>query len=267
MRRLAAAALALLLVGSACIFGGDDAEDGQAPTEAAVRLAELATAADDLAYEAAYRYVLSGPLAEGISYELRIAQSPPVSLRMVESTTSTAEGGEQTVRQWLVQSADANYACSRYSVGIRCVRTGRPVGLFDLTQVDETFAKARTPGGFEEVEELENETIAGERGACFRAVPEPETAPAEGTPQPRFTPTRFVVELCYTADGVLLRARRTVTGGVDEDAEEIEVPEDLEEEGRTEALLEATEVSREVDASDVELPGPIVDDPSELQGP
>lgn len=266
MRRLAIGVLALLVVGSACIFGGDS-EDGEGSDGTAARLVELATAADDLAYEAAYRYVLSGPLAEGISYELRIAQSPPVSLRMAESTTSTAEGGEQTVRQWLVQSADANYACSRYSVGVRCVRTGRPVGLFDLRQVDEMFARARTPGGFDEVEELDDETIAGERGECFRAVPEAETPPPERTPQPRFTPTRFVVELCYSSDGVLLRGRRTVTGGVDEESEETEVPEDLEEEGRTEALLEATEVSREVSQEDVELPGPVVDDPSELEGP
>lgn len=267
MRRLAVALLAFLLAGSACIFGGDDAEDGEVSDGATARLAELATAADDLAYEAAYRYVLTGPLAEGISYELRIAQNPPVSLRMVESTTSTPEGGEQTVRQWLVQRSDVNYACSRYSVGVRCVRTGSPVGLFDLRQVDEIFAKARTPGGFDEVEELPSETIAGERGECFRAVPEAATPPPERTPQPRFTPTRFVIEICYSSDGVLLRARRTITGGVNEDSEETAVPEDLTEEGRTEALLEATEVSREVSSSDVELPGPVVDDPSELQGP
>lgn len=267
MRRPLAAVLSLALVGSACIFGGDDEGADGEPTGPAARLGELATAADDLAYEAIYRYALSGPLAEGISYELRIAQDPPTSLRMVESTTSTAEGGEQTVRQWLVQRSERSYACARYTAGVRCVPTERPVGLFDLAQVDEVFEMARNPREFDEVEELDDATIAGEQGECFGASTETGAPTPEGTPRPRFTPTRFVFELCYTTDGVLLRARRTITGGVDEDSEETDVPEDLQSEGRVEALLEATAVTREVSGTDVELPGPVVEDPSDLEAP
>lgn len=263
MRRTGTLALVLLLVSSACIFGGDEEAEEVA---VARRLAALASGADDLAYTATYRYALSGPTAEGISFELRIVQDPPTSLRMVESTTRTAEGDEVSQRQWIAQTEEGSFACSRYEVGVRCVPTERPVGLFDLVQVDEVFEMARERG-FDEVSEGRTVRVAGERGECFRAVPEGGTPPPERTPRARFTPSRFVFELCYTQDGVLLRALRQITGGFDEEREEGEAPEDLQEEDRLRSLLEATEVSRSVAPEEVELPGPVVEDPSELGAP
>jgi hypothetical protein len=241
VKRPAAAALIVALASSACIGGGDD------PREAAEELAAIAASADIAEYKATYRFEISGELAPAVRYELEVVQLPPTSFRHVETTTVGAEGEEITIPSWRIQNADGFFACARYEEGVRCIEQPALVGMFGLTSVDDVFDRVRDPQAFEEVEELEGaRRVAGERARCFRAVPAPATPPPIRSPQPRFTPETFTFELCYASDGILLWAKRTITG---------EIPANLE--GRTENVLEATSLERAVSPEDVALPGPV----------
>lgn len=242
------AVLAAVALAAAGCFGGE------AEPDVAERFHELAAAGDTVTYQAAYRFQMLGPLSEAVQTRLRIVQDPPASLRLAETTTATPDGDSVTIPQWIVQLERGNYACARYSEDVACVETAAPTSLFGLAVVDEIFRLARTPGSFASVEETEPIRVNGIRATCFKAAtgtPDPTTP--DPSPTPRFVPDRFVYEYCFSAEGILLRARRVIAGRVPADQQE-----------RREMVLEVTAVDTDVAPEDIQLPGE-VKDPSDLR--
>lgn len=241
MRRLALLAAALATT-VACSGGGPDAVE---------ELTTLATSSDQLTYSVVYGFTLSGPLAEAVTTAMEIRQDPPTTYRRFATTTLTADGERVTNTQWFVQRPDGDFVC--FAAGEdepTCqLSPTPPAGLFGYAPVDEVFAAARREDGFRSVERADTRTVAREEAACFAAEAHPlELTPAP-SPEPRFTPTRYGYEICYTSDGILVYARQEIV--VDEGAE-------LSEERRS-SVLEARSISRTVSSSDLELPGPLSD--------
>lgn len=241
MRRPLALFIGSILLAGACTLGNDE-------RDAAEELTEIATSADGMGYKATYRFGISGELAPAVETVMEIVQEPPQSLRRIQATTLDADGGRVTVSQWLIDREEGSFACADYADGVKCVSRPAPTGVFGYAQVDEMLRAVRDPENFRAVERTDRVRIAGEEGTCFMAAPQPATPAPVRSPQPRFTPTVYRFEFCYTPDGILLRARRRIVG---------DVPEDLR--GRTEATLEATAVSRSVGPEDLRMPGPVDD--------
>ncbi len=239
MRRMLGILVGLAVLAGACTIGE---EEGEASEE----LTEIATSADGMGYKATYRFGLSGELAPAVETVMEVVQQPPQSVRRIDAATLDADGERITVSQWLVDLDDGSFACADYDDGVRCVPRPAPTGVFGYAQVDEMLRAVRDPENFRAVERTDRVRIAGEEGTCFMAAPQPATPAPIRSPQPRFIPTTYRFEFCYTTDGILLRARRRIVG---------DVPDDLL--GRTEATLEATSVSREVGPEDLRLPGPV----------
>lgn len=228
----------VLLAAAACSRGGEGGDAGE--------LVQLATKADTLTYRASYRYTLSGQLQRALRTTMHVAQRPPRSLRRIEVSTEGTDGKRVNVTEWLFDSGDRHYACTPYPAGeIACLRTGPHAGMFGSHQVDEIFSIAREADSFSSVKEGAAIELAGERARCFDARPKPSTPPPVRSPQPRFTPTRFAIEICYTGDGIMTRARRRILDPV---------PSGV---GGRESLFEAISVSRKVAASELKLPGPV----------
>lgn len=248
MRSCAGLVAALAIVGgtASCTSGPD--------TDAATELHRLALSSDELVYEARYSFGFSGPLAPAVRYTLTVAQEPPADLRSVETVTPAAEGeGTLEITSWRATQDGEHYACAEYAEGVRCKKNVLPVDAFGLRIPDDMISLARTLDAFERVERSGSERIAGERGRCFQAFGGPEPGPQtpQPSPAPRFEPEGYTYDYCYASDGILLLARRTISG---------EIPEDIEREQRREAVLEALAVSRSVDPSDLRLPGPVLEE-------
>lgn len=237
MRRSAALVVVLLAL-AAC----NRVRPTTAPIGADAELRQLASGGRRVAYQAAYRYATAGSLAPGVTTRMTIAQRPPTSLRKLETSTTGIDGRTITVRSWAATDSQGNYSCTVYGeLGVRCLRNELPPATFHSAQLDDLFDAPRRDGFFSDVSRAAARArIAGQVATCFEAVPA-----ATGT-SPRY-------ELCYTADGILLRARRTLSGAAPSSADT-----------RRDAVVEAVTLSRSVSAADLRLPGPVTD-PRDLQ--
>jgi hypothetical protein len=241
MRRFAVGSAVLLLVTAlACTQ--------EKPADVADDLTTTAVQADEIVYKVVYTFGLSGPLAPAARSTLTLSQRPPNNLRSIETVTPTVDDETQTSRAWYAERGGESYACAEYAEGTQCRAGASLAGTFGLTDVDQMLLLLRTPDAFSSVERIARARVAGESATCYRAVPPKPTPVPLRSPQPRFIPEAHSFDFCFAEDGILLRARRTITG---------EVPEDVEREGRREALLEAQSVTRTVDPADLRLPGQI----------
>lgn len=240
MTRLLVTVLAVLSLATSCVFGGST-------QDAADELSDLASRVSETEYAAIYRYQLTGPLAPAVQTRLEIVQSPPVSLRKLETATPDESGKLVSLRSWQVHNDRGDFACTDYeNLGVRCVSNPVARGTFGSAQIDEFFDAPRREEAFSSVRESSRRIrILGEQGTCFEAVPVPPTEPPTTSPQPVITPQRFRYELCYADDGILLRGRRTIL-------------EDTETGRQREVVVEAVSVSRVVEPDELQLPGPVV---------
>jgi hypothetical protein len=207
-----------------------------APIGAAAELTQLTDAGARTAYHATYRYSTTGPLAPGVTTRLDIVQRPPTSIRELQTTTTGADGRQITVRTWQATDSRGSYSCTDYPGGVRCITNPLPAGTFRSAQLDDLFDAPRRAGFFGNVVRAGAQArIAGQVAACFLGSP---SSAAEAA----------TYELCYTADGILLRARRTLAGSV---------PVGVDT--RRDAVVEAVTVTRTVTPADLRLPGPITD--------
>jgi len=231
--RSAAAALAVLLTAVAC----GHVRPKSAPIGAAAELTQLADAGSGATYEATYRYTTAGLFAPGVATRMQIVQRPPTSVRKLETSTPGPTGRTVTVRSWQATDARGSYSCTDYSgLGVRCVANALPAGTFRSAQLDQLFDASRLAGFFANVARTGAPArIAGQSATCFEGVPGAAAEPAS-------------YELCYTSDGILLRARRSLSSSVSSSID-----------SRRQALIEAVTVSRTVPAADLRLPGPITD--------
>lgn len=241
MSRLRLIPLLAWLVASACLFRSS-------PEGAAGELNELANAGAETTYAATYRFLITGPLAEGRTTRMELVQDPPTSIRKLEVFTNNAEGEPIATRSWQARNEDGNFVCSEFGeMGIRCQSNPLASGTFGNAQLDEFFDSPRRTDAYESVAKASRTVrVAGQVGTCFEAVPVPPSPPPVTSPQPAFVPERFRVELCYSDDGILLRGRKTIQG---------EVPENIED--RRETVVEAVSVSRVVPRQELRLPGPM----------
>ena len=255
MRALLAILAVVALAGAGCRGDGDTPAD-----EAAVRLQEIATSADTLTYKASYLYEQRGSARTGVETKLEIVQRPPESLRKIQTTTAGPNDETYTETSWLIsklpdgpsEGAEPEFftcfAGDFTTKGeVRCVEVAPP-GMFNRRDVNEIFEFVREPAkSFSRVEAVDGEEIAGEDATCFQAMHEakmpPIPSPAAGASPALFNPSVFRFHLCYSSDGVLLRAIRRIAEPVPSG------------QGTNEAVLEATSVSRSVRPSEIRLPG------------
>jgi hypothetical protein len=244
MRRAALLLLVPALL-SSCVFGNSPGGD------AAEELTAIAGRTKETTYAAIYRFGFTGPLAPAVRTRMEIVQDPPNVLRRLDTTTPVKDGKPATVTSWYVRNANGNFACDDYAQrGVRCTPNPVARGTFGSENLDQFFDAPRETDAFSSVRKIARPArIRGETGICFEAVPTAPSPPPVTSPQPQITDARFRYELCYAEDGILLRGRRTVLeqGGT----------------GEREAVVEAVSVSRVVEASELKLPGPVVD-PQEL---
>jgi hypothetical protein len=233
VKRLASAAVAIALAAAGC----SHVRPSSAPIGAASELTQLADTGAKTIYRATYRYSTAGPLVPGVATRMQIVQRPPSSIRKLETSTPGANGGTVTVRTWQTTDARASYSCTDYAeVGVRCLPNALPPATFHSAQLDELFDAPRRSGFFGNVARAgARARIAGQVATCF------EGRPVVGADSARY-------ELCYTADGILLRARRTLNASVSSGVD-----------ARREALVEAIAITHGVKATDLRLPGPITD--------
>jgi len=226
---------AVVLVAVVLVSGCSRVRPKSAPIGAAAELTQLANAGARAVYHATYRYSTTGVLTPGITTRMDIVQRPPTSIRRLETSTSGSDGRPITVRSWQATDSRGSYSCTDYSgVGVRCLPNSLPPASFHSAQLDEEFDAPRRAGFFSNVTRAAARArIAGELATCFLGVP---AQPAEAA----------TFELCYTTDGILLRARRTLAGSVPAGAD-----------ARRESVVEAASVTRSVSAADLRLPGPI----------
>lgn len=239
VRRLARGATALAALAAVACSGGDKG------AKEARSLAKLAVSGDEVRYKASYAYVISGPLAQAIRTTIEVVQAPPNFSRRVQTQMTTTEGDKTAVNRWSIRRGSRFYTCHDVDGEVACLRTPESAEIYGHDQIDEPALAARDPAGFKTVRRAGGATIAGQKATCYTAEPLPEPAPVVTSPQPRFIPTRFELELCYARDGIPLRIRRKVLGPV---------PSNV---SGTESLLEATSVRRGASRSDVVLPGPV----------
>ena len=215
---------------------------GAVPVGAGAELTQLANNGARLTYQATYRYTTSGQLAPGVATRLQIIQRPPASVRKLETSTPGPDGRPLTVRSWQATDAKGSYSCTDYlGLGTRCLPNALPVSTFHSAQLDELFDAPRRNGYFANIARAAARArIAGQVTTCFQATP----AGTSGT---------VLYELCYTSDGILLRARRTVAASV---------PGNVD--ARREAVAEAITVERSVSPADLRLPGAVVN-PADLR--
>lgn len=232
MKRAAIVALVALTLASC-----NRVRPSSAPIGASAELEQLANAGAGVRYQATYRYATAGPLVPGVTTRLKIVQRPPSSIRKLETMTAGADGHTITVRSWQATDSRGRYSCTDYpGLGVRCIRNDLPPATFHSAQLDDLFDAPRREGFFADVvRAAARARIAGHVATCF-----------EGTPAAAATGSRY--ELCYTSDGILLRARRTLASSV---------PADVD--ARRDAIVEALTLSRGVSAADLRLPGPITD--------
>lgn len=247
MSRLRLVPLLALFLASACLFRPN-------PEGAAGELNRLVNMGAETTYAATYRYVISGPLAEGRTTRMEIVQDPPVIVRKLEVFTNNPEGQPVATRSWQIRNDEGDFVCTDFGEeGVRCQPNPLLSGTFGSAQLDEFFDTPRRTDAYESVAKASRTVrVAGEVGTCFEAVPTTPTPAPVTSPQPAFTPERFRFELCYSEDGILLRGRRTIQG---------EVPENIED--RRESVVEVVSVSRVVQRGELELPGPVVE-PGEI---
>jgi hypothetical protein len=233
VKRLAYAAVALALATAGC----SHVRPSSAPIGAAAELTLLADTGSKVIYQATYRYSTAGPLTPGVATRMEIVQRPPSSVRKLETSTPGPDGRPVTVRTWQATDSRASYSCTDYAgIGVRCLPNALPPATFHSAQLDELFDAPRRTGFFGNVARAAARArIAGQVATCF------EGQPAVGAESAHY-------ELCYTTDGVLLRARRTVDGSVPSGAD-----------ARREALVEAISITSGVKPADLQLPGPIAD--------
>ena len=228
--KAAALAVALAVAASGC----SHVRPRSAPIGGAAELTQLADAGAHAIYEATYSYSTAGVLTPGITTRMQIAQRPPTSIRKLETSTTGPDGHAVTVRSWQATDSRGSYSCTDYAGGVRCLPNSLPAATFQSAQLDELFDAPRRAGFFSNVTRAgARARIAGQVATCF-----------EGTPAPGAEAATY--ELCYTSDGILLRARRTLSTSVAPGTD-----------SRREAVAQATTVSRSVAAADLRLPGPI----------
>ncbi len=236
MRRLAPAALALVLLSGGCIFG-----DG--PSGAADELTELANKVSEATYAAVYRFNFVRQAAPGVSTRLEIVQQPPVTVRKMRSTTKRPDGKSVDVAYSLIHNADGEFACNDFEgVGVRC--QANPVGraTFGSARVDPYFDTPREANAFASVrKEGRQRRIGGNLGTCFEAVPVAKSPP----PATGEVTERFRFELCYADDGILLLGRRTTL-------------DEGDSADSAESFVEVTSLSRVVEPAELKLPGPLI---------
>ena len=227
------AALLLLVVTGGC----DRVRRASAPIGAATELKQLADSGSRAVYQATYRYATAGPLALGITTRMKLVQRPPSSIRTLETSTVGADGKTVTVRSWQAAVRRGNYSCTDYPrLGVRCIRNSLPPATFHSAQLDELFDTPRREGFFSNVSRAgARARIGGQVATCFEGVR------SLGGGSMRY-------ELCYTSDGILLRARRTLGGSITPGVD-----------ARRDAVAEAVTISRSVSAADLRLPGPATD--------
>ena len=252
MSRRATVFLVLALLAGACRGDGPLTERRrQGPAE---RLTELATKGDAVTYKATYRYEVT-PLKESQETRVIIVSRPPDSLRHTDVVTRARGGQEVSVPQWLFQKNGEFFTC--FKVGtVQCRVNTTPASRFGHNDLDDFYELVRKPDSFQTVREIERAEIAGESARCFRATPPHPAAPsatptpaASGSPRSALsarTADAFEFELCYAADGLLLRGRRTLLG-----------PLRTGSSGRPTANLEAVSVTRKVSDDDLKLPAPV----------
>lgn len=242
MSRARLVPLLALLIATSCLFRSS-------PEGAAGELNEFANAGAEATYAATYRFLITGPLAEGRTTRMEIVQDPPVSIRKLEVFTNNAEGEPVPTRSWQARNERGNFVCTDYAeVGVRCQSNPLASGTFGSVQLDEFFDTPRRTDAYESVAKASRTLrIAGQVGTCFEAVPASASPPPVTSPQPAFTPERFRFELCYSDDGIFLRGSKTIQG---------EVPPNVEE--RRETVVEAVSVSHVVPRQELKLPGPVV---------
>ena len=230
---IVAALVALTLAASGC----SHVKPRSAPIGASAELTQLADAGAHVVYQATYSYSTAGVLTPGISTRMQIVQRPPSSIRKLETSTTGTDGKTVTVRSWQATDSRGSYSCTDYAgLGVRCIPNALPAATFQSAQLDELFDSPRRSGFFSNVTRAAARArIAGQLATCFQGTPAPGAEPA-------------TYELCYTSDGILLRARRTIPSSVSSSTD-----------SRREAVVEATTVSRTVAAADLRLPGPITD--------
>jgi hypothetical protein len=232
--------LVLSLVFSSCIFGNSSQEG------AAAELSKLSSASTDATYAAIYRFTVTGQLAGAVTTRMEIVQSPPVSLRKLDTTTKPESGDPVTLSSWFVRNADGDFACTTYpDVGVKCLADPVASGTFGNAQLDAFFDTPREEGAFSSVRETSRPVrVQGEEGQCFEAVPSGSTSTT--SPQATVATQRFRFELCYTEDGILLRGRRTNLSDTDSGG------------SATESLVELVSLSRVVEPRELRLPGQVV---------
>jgi hypothetical protein len=231
--KLAPLVLALAIAAAGC----NHVKPKSAPIGAAAELTQLADAGARIVYQATYSYTTAGVLTPGITTRMQIVQRPPSSIRKLETSTTGPDGRTVSVRSWQATDSRGNYSCTDYAgLGVRCLPNALPPATFHSAQLDELFDAPRRSGFFSNVTRAAARArIAGQVASCF-----------EGTPAPSAEAATY--ELCYTSDGILLRASRTLAASVSPGTD-----------SRREAVVEATAVSRTVTAADLRLPGPITD--------
>ena len=231
--RPAVVVLAVVVAASGC----SHVRPRSAPIGAAAELTQLADSGSKVIYQATYSYSTVGVLTPGITTRMQIVQRPPSSIRKLETSTPGPGGGSITVRSWQATDSRGNYSCTDYaSLGVRCLPNSLPAATFHSAQLDELFDAPRRAGFFSNVTRAAARArIAGQLATCFLGLPAPGAEAAS-------------YELCYTSDGILLRARRTLSGSVPAGAD-----------ARRESVVEASTVSRSVSPADLRLPGPITD--------
>ncbi len=240
----------LCLLGSSCIFGGS-------PTRAADELSELANKVETATYAAVYRFSFTRQNAPGQATRMEITQQPPTTVRKLDESTAPAEGKPVTLTSWYIHNPrieqgdppvvreGGDFACNEYAgTGIRCQSSPIARTTFGSQKLDVFFDAPRRPGAFASVRKGTRPIrYQGQKGTCFEAVPV-APSPRAGSPEP--AEQRYRYELCYADDGVLLSGSRSALddGAAAADAE---------------SFVEATSVSRVVEASELRLPGKVVD--------
>jgi hypothetical protein len=231
--KAAALVVALTIAASGC----SHVKPRSAPIGAASELTQLADAGAHVIYQATYSYSTAGVLTPGITTRMQIVQRPPSSIRKLETSTTGTDGKTITVRSWQATDSRGSYSCTDYAgIGVRCIPNALPAATFHSAQLDELFDSPRRAGFFSNVTRAAARArIAGQVATCFQGTP---AAGAEAA----------TYELCYTSDGILLRARRTLQSSISSGSD-----------SRREAVVQATTVSRSVTAADLRLPGPITE--------
>jgi hypothetical protein len=239
--------LALTLLSSSCIFGSS-------PRGAADELTQLAEKVSEATYAAVYRFNFTRQPAPGVATRLEIVQRPPTTVRKVESSTKREDGKTVAVKAWYVHNNQGDFACNEYEeVGVRCQRNPVARATFGSAKLDIFFDTPRTSQAFSEVvKDARTVRIGGHQATCFEGIPASPSPSRSLAPSgsaaasPAATAERYRYELCYASDGILLRGRRTTLddGGPASNAE---------------SFVEVASLSRVVEPSELELPGPVVD--------